>query len=69
MGGTLSLMEYLTPEQVAERLGRNVQLIRRWIRQGQLEAELVGRMYFVRPGVVRRFEPPLARPRRKVRTP
>ncbi len=61
---TLAGMEYLTAEQVAERIERDVQMVRRWIREGRLEAERVGQIYFVRPGVLRRFKVPAARPRK-----
>jgi excisionase family DNA binding protein len=54
----------LTVEQVAERLERDVQMVRRWIREGRLEAERVGPIYLVRPGALRRFKVPKARPRR-----
>lgn len=61
---TFSGVDYLTVEQVAERLERDVQMVRRWIREGRLEAERVGGIYFVRPGALRRFKVPKARPRR-----
>jgi excisionase family DNA binding protein len=57
-------VDYLTVEQVAERLGRDVQMVRRWIRERRLEAERVGQIYFVRPGALRRFKVPAARPRK-----
>ncbi len=57
-------MDYLTVEQVAERIERAVQMVRRWIREGRLEAERVGQIYFVRPGTLRRFKVPAARPRK-----
>ena len=37
-------MEYLTVDQVAERIGRDVQMVRRWIREGRLEAERIGQI-------------------------
>lgn len=61
---TLSEVDYMTVEQVAERLQRDVQMVRRWIREGRLEAERVGPLYFVRPGSLRRFKVPAARPRK-----
>lgn len=57
----------LTVEQVAERLERDVQMVRRWIREGRLEAERVGPIYLVRPGALRRFKAPQARPRKAKR--
>ena len=61
---TFGAVDYLTPEQVAERIGRDVQMVRRWIRQGRIEAEKVGQIYLVRPGALRRFKVPKARPRK-----
>lgn len=39
--------DLLTPEQVAERLGLHVKTVRRYIREGQLEAVRVGKRYRV----------------------
>lgn len=60
---TFGAVDYLTVEQVAERIDRSVQMVRRWVREGRLEAERVGQIYFVRPGALRRFKVPKARPR------
>ena len=49
-------MDYLTVAQAAERLGTSAQMVRRWIRDGSLDAERVGRMYLLRPGSVQRFK-------------
>ncbi len=57
-------MDYLTVEQVAKRIKRDVQMVRRWIREGRLEAEHLGQIYLVRPGALRRFNVPKARPRK-----
>lgn len=65
--GRIGDLEYYTVDQVADLLGRNVQLVRRWIREGRLEAERVGPIYLIRPGALRRFKVPQARPRRRTR--
>ena len=50
---------YLTVAEVAERLGRDPSTVCRYIRRGLLPAELRAGVYFLRPGVVRRFKCPL----------
>jgi len=57
-------VDYLTVEQVAKRIKRDVQMVRRWIREGRLEAEHLGQIYLVRQGALRRFNVPKARPRK-----
>jgi len=49
-------MKYLTPDEVAERLGRNPELVRRWIREGRLRAEKVGRSWAVTERELERFQ-------------
>ena len=53
----------LTIEEAARRLKRDPELVRRWIREGRLEARKVGSAYVVSPSVLRRFRPPARRPR------
>ena len=48
-------MKYLTPDKVAERLQRNPELVRRWIREGRLRAEKVGRSWAVLERELERF--------------
>lgn len=45
----------LTPEQVAEQLGLHVRTVRRYIREGELEAVRVGKRYRVTPAALERF--------------
>ena len=49
-------MKYLTPDRVAERLHRNPELVRRWIREGRLRAEKVGRSWAVPERELERFQ-------------
>jgi excisionase family DNA binding protein len=49
-------MKYLTPAKVAERLHRNPELVRRWIREGRLRAEKVGRSWAVLERELERFQ-------------
>ena len=49
-------MKYLTPDTVAERLHRNPELVRRWIREGRLPAEKVGRSWAVSERELERFQ-------------
>lgn len=37
----------MTLEEVSERTGRSVVLLRRWARQGRIPAERIGRMWFL----------------------
>ena len=48
-------MKYLTPDEVAERLQRSPELIRRWIREGRLRAEKVGRSWAVTERELNKF--------------
>ena len=48
-------MKYLTVAQVAERLGRNVELVRRWIREGRLRAQKIGPIWVVTVENLRKF--------------
>ena len=49
-------MKYLTPDEVAEQLHRNPELVRRWIREGRLRAEKVGRSWAVLERELERFQ-------------
>lgn len=48
-------MNWLTVEQVAAKLRRNPQLVRRWIREGRLRASRVGPLWVVSADELRRF--------------
>ena len=40
--------EFLTPEDIARMLKKNIATIQRWCREGELPAARIGRSYFVR---------------------
>lgn len=40
--------EFLTPEDIARMLRRNIATIQRWCREGELPAARIGRHYLVR---------------------
>lgn len=48
-------MNRLTVEQVAIKLKRNPELVRRWLRTGRLKGERVGWSWTITPAEVDRF--------------
>ncbi len=49
------LMAWLTVEEVAKRLDRGEELVRRWLREGRLRGQLFGRSWMVQEREVERF--------------
>ena len=47
--------ELLTVEETAQRLGRNPELVRRWLRDGTLRGEKYGSSWMVRSSELTRF--------------
>lgn len=47
--------EWLTPEEVAQRLKINEQTIRKWLREGRLRGSLLGRVWRVSPTALTEF--------------
>ena len=60
----------LTIAQVAERLGRHPDLVRRWVRVGVLPAYKIGTYWFIKEADLARFTQPGRKPwkRREVTT-
>jgi excisionase family DNA binding protein len=56
---------FLTANEVAERLGRNPYLVRRWLEHGRLKGEKFGPVWRVSDREVARFR--VTEPRRVVR--
>jgi excisionase family DNA binding protein len=59
-------MKRLTVADAAQRLQRNPELIRRWLREGRLHGEQFGREWLIVPSDLERFaakEPERRRPR------
>ncbi len=61
--------EYLTPEQAAGIAQVSVFTIRRWIKEGELLARKVGRLWRIRRSDVERRLAPEAPPRRRPTRP
>ena len=51
----MSSPEYLTVEQVAERLHLNIQTVRKYIRENELKAAKLGKRYIVTSTELERF--------------
>ncbi len=45
----------LTVDEAARRLDRNVQLVRRWVREGRLRGQLFGRSWMIQERDLERF--------------
>jgi len=57
-------MDYLSVAQAAKQLKTSPQMVRRWIREGQLEAEEIASVYLLRREIVASFQRvPRGRPR------
>lgn len=52
--------QLLTINQVAEKLGKNAQVVRRWVRDGELPATKYGPIWMVRESDLERYGPKLA---------
>jgi len=48
-------MRFLTVDEVATKLGRHPELVRRWLRAGRLRGQRVGWSWLVRPTDLERF--------------
>lgn len=49
------LMAWLTVEEVAKRLDRSEELVRRWLREGRMWGQLFGRSWMVQESELDRF--------------
>ena len=58
-------VQRLTVDEIAERLARNPELIRRWLREGRLRGERIGWSWTITPAELERFK--RAAPRRRRR--
>ncbi|MGH2451627.1 MAG: helix-turn-helix domain-containing protein [Candidatus Limnocylindria bacterium] len=58
-------MKLYTVEQAARWLGRNPQLVRRWLREGRLRGERFGRAWLLTHDELRRFR--RSEPERRIR--
>ena len=53
---TPTILEVLSVAEAAEKIGRNPETVRRWIRSGRLPARRVGRHHEIEAGDLRRIE-------------
>ncbi len=51
----MSMQEYLTPEEIANQLKVSKQLVRVWLREGQLVGIKIGRQWRVKPEALQEF--------------
>ena len=56
-------LEYLTPEQVAEKLQMNARVVRRMLSAGRLPGKRVGRSWRVSAAALREFMGPDQKPK------
>ena len=49
-------MERLTVDEIAKKLRRNPELIRRWLREGRLRGERIGWSWTITPAELDRFK-------------
>ena len=57
----------LTVAEAARRLGRSIEQVRRYLREGRLPGRRLGQQWFIEEAAVASFYPPVQGPRRQIK--
>lgn len=64
---TADLEGTITVSEAARRLGRSIEQVRRYLREGKLKGRRIGQQWFIEEAALRRIHKPVAGGRRRIR--